>query len=119
MNKPVVAHKPSSIPATSPRRYMTGMAPLNIPSPENTGETGIFGRFSIPLSHEPAGSGNAGSGMIGEETLDVESGHDDRRRDQHAPFLRGRIGRGKGDYCPEWLPRNGTKNCLRYRETLF
>ena len=49
MNKPVVAHKPSSIPATSPRRYMTGMAPLNIPSPENTGETGIFGRFSIPL----------------------------------------------------------------------
>ena len=38
-------------PETSPRRYVTGMAALNIPSPENTGGTGIFGEHSdLPLS---------------------------------------------------------------------
>ena len=55
------SHKPSLMPETSPRRYVTGMAALNIPSPENTGGDwhfwGIFDSPRFPDNLPLAGEG--------------------------------------------------------------
>lgn len=53
--------KPFLMPETSPRRYMTGMAALNIPAPENTGGDwhfgGTFRSPSFPNNINLAGEG--------------------------------------------------------------
>ena len=55
-------HKPSLMPETSPRRYVTGMAALNIPAPENTGGDWHFGgTFRSPSF--PDNIGLAGEGL--------------------------------------------------------
>ena len=53
--------KTAVFPETSPRRYVTGMAALNIPSPENTGGDwhfrGTFRSTSFPNNTSLAGEG--------------------------------------------------------------
>lgn len=52
----------AGFPETSPRRYVTGMAALNIPSPENTGgDWHFWGTFQSPSF--PNNIGFAGEGL--------------------------------------------------------
>jgi len=63
---------PAAIPATTPQRYLSGMAALNLPSPEGTGDWHLIETFFKPRQKQPrlfiAGNGCPGdtNGLLGD-----------------------------------------------------